>query len=140
MHKREGRGALTHERAAASPARTERRNPLAPEDYIERPTPVASVMHPIEYSTGVERWEARGASATVPRHANASNGPYDEQPARVRTRAYLHRLRFKWPGMDAAAAAAAAIVALSPLLPLLPNVSPPTGKNNESSRIIVYPP
>lgn len=36
----------------------QRRNPLAPEDYIERPTPVASVMHPIEYSTGVERWEA----------------------------------------------------------------------------------
>lgn len=42
-----------------------------------RPTPVASVMHPIEYSTG----DGSGAPAMVPRHANTIHGPYDEQPA-----------------------------------------------------------
>ena len=59
-----------------------------------RPTPVASIMHPIEYSTGDGAWK-RGTR----------NGPQARQhhprPLRRATSpAYLRRVRFKWPGMD----------------------------------------
>lgn len=87
-----------------------------------RPTPVASVMHPIEYSTGVE--QGSGAPATVPRHANANDGPYDEQPARVRARICTGSSALNDQGWM--------------LLLLLLQSDPGPGKNNEPSRIIFY--
>lgn len=88
-----------------------------------RPTPVASVMHPIEYSTGVE--QGSGAPATVPRHANANDGPYDERPARVRARICTGSSALNDQGWML-------------LLLLLLQSDPGPGKNNEPSRIIFY--
>lgn len=59
-----------------------------------RPTPVASVMHPIEYSTG------DGAGKRGTRNGPQARQHHPRPLRRTTSPVYLRRVRFKWPGMD----------------------------------------
>lgn len=115
------RARLTHDDAsAASPART-RGETRWRRRITSRPTPVASVMHPIEYSTGdgSAKGGKRGSTRNGPQaRQHHPHGPYDEQPAPCIC------ARFKWPGMDGM---------LPAMLKSVQNRG--GGGNNESSRI-----